>query len=176
MRLFIAIELPKDVVAELARLQKEIDLFGLRQVKEFHLTLKFLGDVPDSKIERVKEALRTVKFKPFRAELSETGVFPNPSYVRVVWAGVKADEILQLQKQIELEFEKLGWGRDKDFKPHLTLARVNFVKDKEALSKKLSSLKAKRIQFEVSEFKLIQSTLTPNGPAYETQASFKANL
>jgi len=111
MRLFIAIELPKDVVAELARLQKEIDLFGLRQVKEFHLTLKFLGDVPDSKIERVKEALRTVKFKPFRAELSETGVFPNPSYVRVVWAGVKADEILQLQKQIELGRGGINHGK-----------------------------------------------------------------
>ena len=174
MRLFIAIELPKEVVAELARLQKEIDMFGLRMVKEFHLTLKFLGDVPDSKIEKVKETLRAIKFKSFKAELSETGVFPNPSYVRVVWAGVKADPISTLQKEIELEFEKMGWGRDKDFKPHLTLARVNFVKDKAALSEKLKSLKAKRIQFDVSEFRLIKSTLTPTGPAYEAQETYKA--
>jgi RNA 2',3'-cyclic 3'-phosphodiesterase len=174
MRLFIAIELPKEVIAELARLQTELGMFGLRMVKEFHLTLKFLGDVPDSKIEKVKETLRAITFKPFTAELAETGVFPNPSYIRVVWAGVKGDTILQLQKDIELEFEKLGWGRDKDFKPHLTLARVNFVKDKAALADKLKALKARKIQFEVGEFKLIKSTLTPSGPAYETQEVFRS--
>jgi RNA 2',3'-cyclic 3'-phosphodiesterase len=174
MRLFIAIELPKEVVAELMRLQKEIDMFGLRPVKDFHLTLKFLGDVPDSKIEKVKETLRAIKFRKFTAELSETGVFPNPDYVKVIWAGVKAETILQLQKEIELEFEKMGWGRDKDFKPHLTLARVNFIKDKNALSKKLRNLQVKEIKFDVGEFKLIKSTLTPTGPEYETQETYKA--
>jgi RNA 2',3'-cyclic 3'-phosphodiesterase len=173
MRLFIAIELPKEVVAELMRLQKEIDMFGLRPVKDFHLTLKFLGDVPDSKIEKVKETLRAIRFKPFTAVLSETGVFPNPTYVKVIWAGVKADTILQLQKEIELEFEKMGWGRDKDFKPHLTLARVNFIKDKNALSKKLRNLPVKEIKFDVTEFKLIKSTLTPTGSVYEVQEVFR---
>jgi len=175
MRLFIAIELPKEVVEELKRLQAELDLFGLRFVKDFHLTLKFLGDVPEPKIDRIKEILAGIKFSSFEAELSETGVFPEPDYVKVIWAGIKADSILSLQKDIDIGLEKLGFGRDNHFKPHLTLARVNFIKDKAALARKLGSLTVNKLKFEVAEFRLIKSTLTPKGPVYEDQGIYKCS-
>lgn len=174
MRLFIAIELPKDVVDELKRLQKELDLFGLRPVKDFHLTLKFLGDVPDTKIGKIKEILSQIKFKPFEAELSEIGVFPEQDYIRVIWAGINGDAIFSLQKDIDLGLEQLGFGRDNKFKPHLTLERVNFIKDKNALAKRLKTLDVNHIKFRVEDFKLIQSTLTPKGPVYEIKAIFEA--
>jgi RNA 2',3'-cyclic 3'-phosphodiesterase len=174
MRLFIAIELPEAVVGELKRLQAELDLFGLRPVKEFHLTLKFLGDVPDSKIDKIKEILSVIRFKPFEAELSEIGVFPEPDYIRVIWAGINSDAIFSLQKDIDIGLEKMGFGRDNKFKPHLTLERVNFIKDKNALAKRLKTLDVNKLRFKVTEFKLIQSTLTPKGPIYETQAVYRS--
>jgi len=174
MRLFIALELPEEVVAELKRLQAELDLFGLRPVKDFHLTLKFLGDVPEPKIGKIKEILSQTNFKPFEAELSETGVFPNMDFVKVIWAGITGEPILILQKDIDLGLEQLGFGRDNRFKPHLTLARVNFIKDKHALAKKLKSLSVNPIRFKVTEFKLIESTLTPKGPVYEEQGIYKS--
>lgn len=174
MRLFIAIELPTEVVDELKRLQKELDLFGLRPVKDFHLTLKFLGDMPEGKLDRLKEILSEIKFKPFEAELSEAGVFPEPDYVKVIWVGLKGDSIYSLQKDIDISLEKMGCGRDNRFKPHLTLARVNFIKDKKTLAKRLKAISVNPIKFEVAEFKLIQSTLTPKGPVYETKAVFKS--
>jgi 2'-5' RNA ligase len=122
----------------------------------------------------VKDSLKDIKFKTFKAELSETGVFPNTNYVRLIWAGVKGDTIYSLQKEIEIALEKLGWGREKDFKPHLTLARVNFIKDKQALAQKLASLEVKQIEFEVKDFRLIKSTLTPKGPEYETLETYQA--
>ena len=173
MRLFIAIELPKEIIEELSRLQKELKQDGLRLVKAFHLTLKFLGEVPDPKLEALKEGLSMIKFKSFDAELSEIGVFPDYDHIRVIWAGVKADQLYSLQKEIELSTERLGFLREKDFKPHLTLARVNFLKDKEALKNKLNSLKINNTKFKVEDFRLIKSTLTPTGPIYEVLGLFK---
>jgi 2'-5' RNA ligase len=176
MRLFVAIPLPDEVIAELKRLQSELDMFGLRPVKDFHLTLKFLGDVPYQKLEILRQKLSEVEFKPFGAELSEIGVFPDPTYVRVIWAGIKAEQAYNLQKEIERKLETLGWGREKDFRPHLTIARVNFIKDKSVLNKKLAGLNPKRIKFDVTSFAIINSTLTPNGPLYETIQNYGANL
>jgi 2'-5' RNA ligase len=173
MRLFVAIPLPEEVIAELKRMQAALDMFGIRHVKDFHLTLKFLGDVPDKKLEILRQKLMEVQFQPFNAELAEIGVFPNKDYIKVIWAGVKAEQVYNLQKEIEHKLETMGWGREKDFKLHLTLARVNFIKDRLALAQKLETLKIKQITFMVTEFQLIKSTLTPQGPIYETQTIFK---
>ena len=170
----MAVELPPEVIEELVRLQKEIRQEGLRLVKDFHLTLKFLGEVSDPKIERIKEKLGEISFGKFEAELSETGIFPNPNYIRVIWAGIKADQIYSLQKAIDSSLEKLGFQRERDFKPHLTLARVDFIKDKVAFKNKLTLLKINNLKFGINEFKLIKSTLTPTGPVYEVLESVRA--
>ncbi len=171
MRLFIAIELPEAVAGELKRLQNEIAGPGIRAVKDFHLTLKFLGEVQESQLSRIKKELASIKFNSFGAELTCIGVFPNPDRIRVIWAGLKAEEIYSLQNEIDLALEQL-FSKEQDFHPHLTLARVSFLKDKAALKEKLDFLKPKNLKFDVKEFHLIKSTLTPQGPIYETLETF----
>lgn len=175
MRLFIAIALPDEVVSELARLQKELGMPGLRPAQEFHLTLKFLGEVPETRLEKIRMALRGIRFSPFEGYLSEIGVFPNPNSVRVIWVGVRSDMAGNLQKEIDLSLEQLGFPREKDYKPHLTLHRVSFIKDKQALGSRLAAAKVNPLRFIVEDFRLIESKLTPSGPIYKTIEIFRCS-
>jgi len=176
MRAFIAIEMPEEIKEILLDAQKQIDTekAKIRPAKAFHLTLKFLGEVEEKKIEEIKSALKEIKFKKFNTSLTEIGVFPDESYVKVVWVGLNDPEnkITNLQKEIDSKMEILSFKKDTRFHPHLTLARVNFVEDKERFIKNLKEIKIKKETFQITEFKLIKSTLTGEGPVYEDLASF----
>ena len=74
-------------------------------------------------IETIKESLNNVKFKSFSVHLNDVDVFPNENYIRVIWIGLEPEEnILELQKNIDESLKSL-FRKEKDFKPHLTLAR-----------------------------------------------------
>lgn len=178
MRLFIAFELPENIVSELKKAQHTlVEKYRkeLKPVSSFHLTLKFLGDVDDP--ENIMTALSQIKFNRFRTRLSALGFFPDEDYIKVVWAGLQPDnKIKDLQKQVDeaasfVETEKKG---RQDFHAHVTLARVRFLKDpdKKDFVKLVRSQKIPELEFEVSSFKLIKSELTPEGPVYEDLAEF----
>ena len=174
MRLFIAIDF-KNHESYFKELQEQIptDTATIKIVNTFHLTLKFLGDVFEEKVEAVKQALSKVEFKPFELETKEIGVFPSPAYIKVVWVGFKENKtILDLQKQIEKVLEDFHFRKDFEFAPHLTLARVKFVKDKDKFVEALEKIKVKPVKEPVSEFKLIKSELTEEGPIYENLEEF----
>ena len=172
MRLFIALDL-EELKDYFKKLQQQIpsDVAKLKPVSSFHLTLKFLGET--DKLDEIKQALSIVKFKPIKLTLDKIGVFPAESYVRVVWIGLKGnDELKQLQKAIESSLEKLHFRKDFEFLPHLTLARVKFVKEKPEFLKKLKSIKVEPKGITIKEFKLIKSELTREGPVYTDLAGF----
>ena len=176
MRTFIAIEMPKEIKEILLDAQKQINTekAKIRPAKAFHLTLKFLGEVEEKKIEDIKSALKEIKFEKFNTALTEIGVFPNESYTRIVWAGLddSKSKIKKLQQEIDEKFQKLGFKKDIRFHPHVTLARVKFVKDKQDFIKDLREIKIKKESFQITEFKLVKSILTPEGLVYEDLASF----
>lgn len=180
MRLFIAIELPEEIKAELKEIQAKIDknLAKLRIVdpEKIHLTLKFLGEVEDSKIEKIKEKLKEIEFEPFELKIKDIGVFPSEKYIRVVWVGLEPeDKVAGLQQKIDNSLLQM-FKKEKDFKAHLTLARVKFVKEKEKFAESLKKIKVEEKFFKVNSFKLIKSTLTPEGPVYEDLEEFKAKV
>ena len=174
MRLFVAIKLSDDVVSHLKELQEEIldDNVKCSKTRGFHLTLKFLGEVDDSKVDDIKEALGSVDEKGFELKLGKLGFFPDEKYIRVLWAGVEEDkEVNELQKKVADVLEE--FGGDKRFSAHLTLARVKFIKDKEAFLEKVKSKKADGLSWKVDRFFLIKSELRPEGPVYEDVGEFK---
>lgn len=175
MRLFIAVDL--DFLKEFFQsLQKNIDLSSIKAIlpKSCHLTLKFLGEVEDSKIDEVREKLGNVKFTPFEISFSHIGFFPNENYAKVIWLGLSENKgVLGLQNKIDISLNKL-FPQEKDFHPHITLARVKFVKDKNAI-KQLSNLKIEEKTTRIDSFKLIKSTLTGSSPFYEELASFQVH-
>jgi 2'-5' RNA ligase len=176
MRLFIAFDVSEEVKNYLSGLQKLLpEDAKLNFVKEFHLTLKFLGDVDDSKVDHIKAMLSNADFTQFTAKTSELGVFPDEKVIRVVWVGLEPkDTINAFQKEIESALIDM-FSKDNRFHPHLTLARVKSVKDKKDFIEKLKKIPVKELEFSVSSFKLIKSELTPEGPVYEDVVEFSLN-
>jgi len=167
MRVFIAVEVPETVKKYLQSLQTQLPQAKLRVVKDFHLTLKFLGELTPDKVDKVKQLLKNIQFKKFSLQTSGLGVFPGENYIRVVWAGLEPEQpAQQLQKQIEQalanEFES-----ENRFKAHITLARVKFVQDKKEFLEQLHKIKTETIRFSVDRFKLKKSVLSKEGPVYE---------
>ncbi len=168
MRLFIAIDLPEKAKEELREAQKQIPKAKLSLAKDFHITLKFLGEVAPGKADEIREKLQKVKFEAFKAKLDSVGFFPSEKYIRVVWAGIKPEEeTAKLQKEIDSLIGK-EFPDDHKFSPHITLARVKFVDDKELFIQQLKSIKLENISLKVDCFKLKKSTLRgKEGPVHE---------
>lgn len=129
MRLFIALDFNglEDYFIELQN--KIPDSEAIRKVTTFHLTLKFLGEVEDNKLDLIKEKLAKVNFQQFSLTLDKIGVFPNENHIKVIWAGITPKEqITLLQKNIEDSLKEFNFKKDYNFHPHITLTRVKFVK------------------------------------------------
>lgn len=180
MRTFVAVDLPEEVKSELANAQRQLSSATAAAAKmslahDFHMTLKFLGEITPAKTEVVKDCLSTVKFKSFTAAVSGIGVFPSENHVRVVWAGIEpVDGFIRLQKLVDDALEK-EFTRDKGFKPHLTLARVKFVSDKERFIQQLRQIQIKKVKFTVESFKLKKSTLARERAVYDDLAVYAGN-
>ena len=123
-------------------------------------------------LEEIKNNLKKIIFKPFSVVLNGVGVFPNENHIRVIWVGLKPEEpVLELQKEIDDNLKKL-FKKEKNFKSHLTLARVKYIDDKESFINKLKKIKTENKKIDINNFKLIKSTLTKDGPIYEDLGIF----
>ena len=176
MRLLIAFDVPKEVKDYFLQLQKQLVTDTARLVfpSDFHLTLKFLGEIPENKVGKIKELLSKIKFNPFAAKLDGTGTFPSEQRINVFWIGIEPkDEIVRVQKAVDVALKDI-FPPDTRFHPHITLARVKFVKDKTAFKQLLAKIKIEPKEFKIDAFKLIKSTLTKQGAVYEAVAEFKS--
>ncbi len=178
MRCFIAFEIPDEVKKVFLEAQNQLDTKNtkLKLTKDFHLTLKFLDEIDEKKVEEVKNKLNEIEFKSFETSLTEIGVFPSEDYIRVVWIGLddKENKLKELQKKVDTKLKEIGFKEDNRFHPHITLARVKFTKEKQSLLNSIKEIAFEKASFKVNEFKLKKSTLTQEGSLYEDIAVFKA--
>jgi 2'-5' RNA ligase len=176
VRCFVAVELPTSFRQEIGLLHSRIATEGLRLVRPdlVHITLKFLGDVPEERVNAVAAALGEVKAAPFAARVRGIGAFPGRS-VRVLWLGLEGD-FRELHRGIEKALNPLGFPpEERGFSPHVTLGRVgrpsaNASRQIQARMGELSGLDLG--SFTVDRFYLKKSTLTRGGPIYEDLAGF----
>ena len=172
MRLFLAIDF-NELSDYFKELQNKLPKNGrLSLSRTFHLTLKFLGDVQPDAADNILSTLKVIKFTKFTVFLDSIGVFPNENHIRVVWVDLKPqDRILKLQHQID-ESLRLLFKQDKDFKAHITLARVKYPEDKKSFIEHLRKIEVQNKKIEIGQFKLIKSTLTQKSPVYEDLAVY----
>ena len=176
MRLFIAVEMPKEVKKALMAGQEQLDgqsaKLSLTKPQQLHLTLKFLGEVDEGMLEKLSSALRSIKCLKFSTALTgEIGVFPDERSPHVVWAAL-SNETTQLQRMVEEKLLSHGFPKEPRFTPHITLARIKSVADSRAFMESVHAITLEKKQFQVADFKLMKSTLAPAGPIHETLETF----
>lgn len=170
IRTFIAVELPDKFIPEIEKIGSTLNLPGLKLVepRSVHITLKFLGDINEDQVEPITEALSQVKCAPFEAVIKSVGVFPKLAYIKVIWLGAEGN-FEPLHSEVERVLSPFKFKKEHSFTPHATLARVKQTRDKALLLERLNELKDVKIgTFNVDSIALKKSTLTPEGPVYET--------
>ena len=179
IRTFVCIEIPERVRERIAELQR-----GLRRAdaqvswtrpSNIHLTLKFLGDLTPTRVERVARAVERAanSIAPFEVEVGCAGCFPSPRSPRVLWVGLTElpDSLKQLHARIEDELYGEGIPREsKRFSPHLTIGRVRTPKNAGRLAEELMAAGFVPEKFLAREVIVMRSELNPAGSLYTPQA------
>ena len=176
IRCFVAIEIPESIQALLKSVQTDLQSQihkGTSWTKpgNFHLTLKFLGDVHPEAINDISDAIQRVTdtHPSFSIAFGGIGGFPNLARPRVIWMGVKqgASTVSRLAKAVNRELTHLGFSTDTRFHSHLTLARLRTatnLKPLKNIPRKYDTIVGGSIR--VNEITLMQSRLHPNGAIY----------
>ncbi|OYT42922.1 MAG: RNA 2',3'-cyclic phosphodiesterase [Candidatus Aenigmarchaeota archaeon ex4484_56] len=171
MRCFIAINIPEKIKSKIGNLLSIFENRGVKKVKpeNFHITLKFLGEI--NNIEEIDKLLREINYKKFKVCFGDMGIFPNFNFIRVVWIGIESGkkEITELQNMIENKL--VGFKKEKNYEPHLTIFRVKYLTDKNKFIEQIRNIKLTDC-FIVESFDLMKSDLNKEGPIYTKLKSY----
>ncbi len=172
MRTFIAVEIPekqRKIIWEFINEQKKKNLLiKWVEFENLHITLKFLGEVDEKKLDEILPLLSTISSRTisFNLCLENLGCFPNIRNPRVLWVGVSqgGDDLIKLATELENVLYKIGFKKEeKKFHPHLTIGRIKTLCSVDDIINQ----PIKTDSFVVKEFILFKSTLLPTGPVYE---------
>ncbi|MBV9302428.1 MAG: RNA 2',3'-cyclic phosphodiesterase [Acidobacteriaceae bacterium] len=179
MRLFTAIDLPSAALLRLERLLTALRpeaLIKWTPLDNLHVTIKFIGQWPESRLEELYRALDLLVLRSaFRVELSRLGWFPDERSPRILWAGIDGGEpLLQLARDTEEQLEKIGISKEnRQFSPHLTLARINHSVPLTRLKQRVKELQPASLgDFPVSHFDLYRSDPGSNFSIYSNIRRF----
>jgi 2'-5' RNA ligase len=130
MRLFVALDIPGSIRAHmLTYIERARGLAPearWARPEGLHVTLKFIGEISDAKVEPINTELAKVKAAALEIKFEGCGFFPTAKSPRVFWIGVEGGPALtHLAAAIDAATDKLGIAReDRAYNPHLTLARA----------------------------------------------------
>jgi 2'-5' RNA ligase len=169
LRLFIAALLPEDIKRRISdyinRLKPDIEGVKWEKPDKLHVTLKFLGEVDDSKLAQISNTLDSLYHKqsPFKMNITRFGGFPGLRSPRVLFVGLSENEELsKLHAEIQEQLGTLGFQRDeRRFIPHVTIGRVKkkfSIRDALPLPEKTA--------FEIRKIGVIKSELNKTGSVY----------
>jgi len=176
-RVFVAIEIPADirqrVAHHIAKLRDELSEVRATWSREenLHLTLKFLGDIPPTRVEALSRAAEhsTRNLRSFELSVAGCGSFPPRGTPRVLWIGIYDPQSLldQLCAALEDNCSREGFARERRaFNPHLTIARIRKPHSARRLVELHQQMGFETMEFAVEDLKVIRSELSPEGSRY----------
>jgi 2'-5' RNA ligase len=173
IRLFVALALPETVAQSLLALQSGVPGARWSTREQLHLTLRFIGDVDERDASSIDETLTSISAPQFTLELKGVGSFggKNP---RALWAGVVANEaLLHVQRKIESAIQRLGFpAEERKYTPHVTLARLRATPAGRVMDYLSDHALYVSGPFQVQEFALFSSRLTPHGSIYVAEREY----
>ncbi len=172
-RLFIALEIPKEVALSLSLLRG--GLHGARwiDVENYHMTLRFVGDVDAPTADELIHALDRVQRPQFELSLIGMGSFGSKK-PHSLWAGVSASpELLALQAEIERLCQRLRLRPDpRKFTPHITVARLRGARVDDVVSYLSARSNFQTAPFTVSRFVVMSARESVGGGPYVTEEAY----
>ncbi len=178
LRLFIAVEIENpDVLKKIIALRDELlscskGSRGIKGVEDenIHLTIRFLGEVPESLVPMIRNCLNECKnISKFEIEIRGVGAFPSVSRPRVIWVGISKgiEELKTLRRMIDRCLGAMVRPDDKEFVPHITIGRIKGSCDRACLASFINSHSDELLGTSpVTKVKLKRSILRPQGPEY----------
>lgn len=176
MRAFVAVFPPPEVQEALHRAALALpsgDAFRLTAPRKIHLTLKFLGEVPESALGRARESLGPAceDHEPFEVATSDFGVFPSERKARVLWAGIGegSERLRDLARDVESALEAAGFEREaRPYVPHMTLGRARG----RPVAFDAGGVRAPALRFTVCGLDLVRSVPGAGGVTYSSLAAY----
>jgi len=176
MRAFVAFELPGRIIDRTNELQRALMDQGLKmrwvKPQNLHLTLRFLGDIPEADVPRIGLAIKAAVEDESALELTiqGMGVFPGIKRPRVLWVGLggQIERLRQLHRRLEDQLAQVGYTRDKrGFKAHLTIARAKSPVAPDLLLRAINDAgEFTPLSFSARKMVLFKSDLRPQGAVY----------
>jgi 2'-5' RNA ligase len=175
LRLFIAALIPDEIRTQLANyidsLKRNIDGVKWEKFEKLHVTLKFLGDIDESRVNEISNLLEKLvhNYSPFNTSILDFGGFPDLRHPRVLYVGLSCNSRLsKLQNELEKSLSEIGFEKEnRRFLPHITVGRVRKrIHIKETLPITQST-------FDITQIGLIKSELRPEGSVYTSLKLFK---
>lgn len=169
MRLFIAINTPEEVRAGLERsgklLRRSCGRGSFSRRENYHITLAFLGEQPESRVGDVLAAMDCCGAEPFPVGIGGFGAFQNAGG-SVVWRGIEdSGELKRLQRELAQQLRQRDFAVERrEFRPHLTMARRVILKEGVRLAD--LSGRTEPLVFTADHMTLMRSDLTPAGANY----------
>jgi 2'-5' RNA ligase len=178
LRLFVAINLPADVrrgiFSAAAHMRAGEVRLGWTPEDSLHVTLKFLGEVPEQRLPEITAAVERAAHgaSAFEMDLRTLGGFPNLARATVLWLGVESEPpLLALQESVERELAPLGFPPEKRaYHPHVTLGRSQQPLRGDVLKPLIEAFNYSGC-VEVGSIDLMRSRTNPGGARYERIAA-----
>ncbi len=176
-RMFCAIEIPdvvrQQVLRHIARVKAEVPNAKASWARDtnLHLTLKFLGEIPQPSVSDFSEAASraVAEVQPFSIRLEQAGVFPSRGQPRVLWIGINdlSGELVKLHERLETEAANVGFAKvARPFHPHLTIARLRQPDNARALAVAHKQMEFEPREIDVTELVIVRSELSSAGSKY----------
>jgi 2'-5' RNA ligase len=186
VRAFVSVHIPSAVREKLRAAQRDIaavipeSAVRWTPFEQLHLTLEFLGNVATGNVPPLESALKQVAtmHRPFELSAERVGAFSSIRNPRVIWGGIagEVDAIKALHADVKDSVRSFTAEQEaRAYKPHVTLGRVRPVKarDLRQVSDALASVSDRAFgSWQVDEFALMQSKLSPHGSQHSTLATF----
>lgn len=174
-RLFVALTMHDEIAAELDRLCVGLPNIRWTESDQFHLTLRFIGEVDHGTFMELGEALASVSQPPFDLRLKDLGLFPPRGAPQTLWAGVEDTAgVAGLRGRVERVLGSVGVPPERrKFAPHVTLGRFRGPPPPDRFGSWLAARSLFRSSaFPVSGFDLYSSQLRPEGSLYSLEAGY----
>jgi 2'-5' RNA ligase len=173
IRLFVALEIPKEIRDRLFLLQGGVPGARWSTPQQYHLTLRFIGEVDEASAGDIEDVLTTLRVPPFTLELAGVGEFGG-KLPRALWVRVRnSADLSHLQKKIETAMQRLGLpAEERKFTPHVTLGRLRNSPPEKVMEFLAHKALFASDAFEVKSFALFSSHLSSAGAVYNVEGVY----